>query len=292
MVIPTGTEAAITFFVTVDDVLYTVKSAPLTLEMGNSYQYTLKLNSTFMSVDGVSVTPWGTVTKEDNLELEEYKPSVINVYAVSSTNQLIDYNSGDATCKGVAIHATGKDFDKKFMIAKKDATNDGSNYKLYYDYYKDDLSLTNYSKADGIIYNGYLGGSSTPQLSQDFTTWTAGALSDFNGKANTQAIAASSSNAKDMCKVLETFNAGSDNQGHTDWYVPALGQLALMYLAQTDINAALAKIGGTALEWDRYWSSSEYDADAAWYVYFGSYGDVWGGSKTGSYRVRFVRDID
>lgn len=209
------------------------------------------------------------------------------VYAVSADYQPIDYTTADNTAKGVAIVAG----EHKFMIAKSDATNDGSNYYIYYDYNKGGLSLTNYSNADGTNSYGYFGGSLIPQLSQDFTTWTEGALSDFNGKSNTQVIAASSSNAKDMCKVLETFNAGSDNQGHSDWYVPACGQLALMYLAKTDINAALAKIGGTALGSGAYWSSSEYDSYGAWFVDFGN-DSVEYRDKGLNYRVRFVRDIE
>ena len=97
-----------------------------------------------------------------------------------------------------------------------------------------------------------------------------------------------------MCKVLETFNAGTNsqsNEGHNDWYVPACGQLALMYLAKTDINAALAKIGGTAfIESDGYWSSSEYDANIVWCVNFND-GLLSGGRKYYDDRVRFVRDI-
>ena len=225
-------------------------------------------------------------------ELENDVPYIVDdvvpdgVYAVDANGKLIDYNTADATATGVALVAG----EHKFMIAKSDATNDGSNYNFYYDYDKGDLSLTNYSNADGTNNHGYLGGSSTPQLSQDFTTWTAGALSDFNGKSNTQVIAASSSNAKDMCKVLETFNAGSDNQGHSDWYVPAAGQLALMYLAKTDINAALAKIGGTALAAGGLWSSSEYSSSIAWCVYFIN-GSVRNDNKDFNRRVRFVRDI-
>ena len=204
------------------------------------------------------------------------------VYAVDANGKLIDYNTADTTALGVALVA-GK---HKFMIAKSDATNDGSNYNLYYDYDKGDLSLTNYSNADGTNNDCYLG----TELSTDFTTWTAGALSDFNGKSNTQVIAASSSKANDMCKVLETFNAGSDNQGHSDWYVPAAGQLALMYLAKTDINAALAKIGGTAFKSRTYWSSSEVGADRAWYVNF-SNGLVNNNGKRNINGVRFIRDI-
>lgn len=227
-------------------------------------------------------------TKED-VTITEGAEVSNGVYAVTADGELIDYNIADSSCLGVALVAG----EHRFMIAKNDASNDGSNYNLYYDYRRGDLSLTNYSTVDGTNIYGYLGGSSTPQLSTDFTTWTEGVLSDFNGKKNTQVIAANSSNAKDMCKVLETFNAGTNsqsNEGHNDWYVPAFGQLALMYLAKTDINAALAKIGGTAFESYFYWSSSEKDAGNAWYVYFTN-GIVNNYDKDDDYRVRFVRDI-
>lgn len=293
LVIPNGASKKLTITAEIDGQQYTATTASdITLQKGKSYLYKLSLSSTYMAVDNsVTVTDWnkGNGESGEGLNLDKQVDKTIKVYAVSATNALIDYTTADNTAKGVAIVAG----EHKFMIAKSDATNDGSNYNLYYDYDKGDLSLTNYSNADGTNSYGYLGGSSTPQLSQDFTTWTAGALSDFNGKSNTQVIAASSSNAKDMCKVLETFNAGSDNQGHSDWYVPAAGQLALMYLAKTDINAALAKIGGTAFnESGSYWSSSENDAGDAWFVVFlnGLVGSVYG-SKDNNDRVRFVRDL-
>ena len=210
------------------------------------------------------------------------------VYAVDANGKLIDYNSADATALGVALVAG----EHKFMIAKSDATNDGSNYNLYWTNNTSDLSLTNYTKSDGTNGSGYLpkpdgtfGGST--HLSDDFTTWTNGALSDFNGKANTAVIAAASRHAKDMCTVLNTFNA---SDSFKDWYVPACGQLALMYLNKTEINAALAKIGGTALAANYYRSSSEYSSNYAWYVLFGS-GVVGSDRKGDGSRVRFIRDI-
>ena len=229
-------------------------------------------------------------TQDVTVTFNGVKPK-IKVYAVNKGGYLIDYNEGDASCTGVAVVAGSH----KFMIAKNDAT-DGTNKSLYYDYDKGDLSLTNYIQSDGINEYGYLpkpDGSyeKTPKLSDDFTTWTAGALSDFNGKANTQVIAASSSNSRDMCKVLETFNVGSDNQGHSDWYVPACGQLALMYLARTDIEAALANIGSTALGSVNYWSSSEAGTSSAWLVNFKNGRVDWSGNKDyNSGRVRFIRD--
>ena len=298
MVVPTGTSAAVTFLLTIDGIQFTATSAAVQLAMGNSYQYTLNLSdiSTYMEISGFSVKQWTTVTggslaldKVGSGEPLTWENAPNGVYAVSAEGLPVTFDEIDETCKGVVLVAG----QQKFMIAKNDATNDGIFHNLNYDYDKGDLSLTNYSKADGTNSKGYLGGSSTPQLSQDFTTWTAGALSDFNGKTNTEVIAASSSNAEDMCKVLETFNAGTNsqsNEGFTDWYVPACGQLALIYLAKSDINAALAKIGGTALQPGFYWSSSEYGADYAWYVDFFK-GYVYGALKDCSYQVRFVRDI-
>ena len=64
MVVPTGAAKPITFMVRVDDVDYTVTSSDVTLESGYSYEYTLSLNSTFMSVNKVAVTEWNSVTKE------------------------------------------------------------------------------------------------------------------------------------------------------------------------------------------------------------------------------------
>ena len=218
------------------------------------------------------------------------------VYAVDANGKLIDYNTADSTATGVALVAG----EHKFMIAKADAT-DGTNTTLYWGKNlsgKDVAGVVTNSKSDGTNGSGHLPKSdgsyrSTPNLSGDFTTWTAGALAEFNGAANTAAIIAGytehavSMDARDMCSVLNTFNT---SDSHNDWYVPALGQLALMYLNMTEINAALAKIGGTALAAGNYWSSSENSSDYAWNVrfsleYVGNY------SKDNSYRVRFIRDI-
>lgn len=204
------------------------------------------------------------------------------VYAVTAEGELINYNNADSSCIGVALVAG----EHTFMIAKSDAT-DGTYTTLCWDENYVNLSLTNYSNADGTNPNGYFDTSSTRQLNKDFTTWTAGALSDFNGKANTVVIAAASSYARDMCTVLNTFNA---SDSYKDWYIPSCGQLALINLNKTEINAALTKIGGTALSEYYYWSSSEYDSSIAWYVSL-SHNYVGNNRKNNGYCVRFIRDI-
>lgn len=206
------------------------------------------------------------------------------VYAVDASGKLIDYNTADSSCLGVALVAG----EHKFMIAKSNATDD-TNTTLYWgkNLYKNDVAgITNISSGADYIGEGKKYGT-------DFTTWSTGPVVDFNGAANTAAIIAGytehgvSMDARDMCTVLNTFNV---SDSYNDWYIPACGQLALMYLAKTDINAALAKIGGTAFESNYYWSSSESGAYPAWRVNFND-GLVNSSSKNNYCRVRFVRDI-
>jgi hypothetical protein len=64
-----------------------------------------------------------------------------------------------------------------------------------------------------------------------------------------------------------------------DWFLPSKGELNQMYVNKT-------AIGGFAS--DNYWSSSEFDANYAWYQYFG-YGDQFNTIKSSSYYVRPVR---
>lgn len=234
------------------------------------------------------------------------------VYAVTADYQLIDYNEADESCIGVAVVAG----NHKFMIEKYEdaktvarkaaydefgATDTNTKYSFFYwgGYKTDQTALTNYTSADGTNNYGYLGGTDTPQLSKDFTTWTTGALSDFDGKKNSEVIKTVTTNGAKvyapMGIYLNKFNAEpSENLGKSDWYIPSCGQLALMYLAWTDINAAFAKIGGTELAASRYWSSSEYDSTRAWFMYF-TYDFVDNADKVGAggyYRVRLIRDIE
>ena len=237
------------------------------------------------------------ITSDITLSFDNKLVDKNGVYAVSSTGSLIDYNSADATALGVALVAG----EHKFIITKSDAT-DGTNTTFSWGKSlqgKDVAGVVTNGKVDGTNSSGYLPKSDgtfsgTPNLSADFNTWTAGALSDFNGAANTAAIIAGytehgvSMGATDMCSVLGTFNA---SDSHNDWYIPACGQLALIYLNMTEINAALEKIGGTALAAKDYWSSSEGSSAGALRVYFYN-GYIDNRLKSsGSYRVRFVRDI-
>ena len=53
-----------------------------------------------------------------------------------------------------------------------------------------------------------------------------------------------------------------------DWYIPAIGELYVMYLMKNQINKALEYIGAELIKDTWYWSSTEYSATYAWYMYF------------------------
>ena len=277
MVIPTGSSATITFNVTVDGTVYTATSAAVELEKGSSYKYTLTLNSTFMGVSDVAVTPWNVVTKE-SLTLEKFNPWDVlenGVYAVTATGEPIDYNDAavDATCLGVALITD----NQRIMIEKNETANAewNSNTTLYWGknlYQKNVAGITE-------------------------TTQQAVAKADFSGKEHTNAIIAAytehsvAMDARDMCSVLQTFNDGENNGGFTDWYIPAAGQLYEIYTNKTNINAALTAMSSTAFSDDYYWSSSEGSSDSGWFVDFGGGIVISGDYKNNGSRVRFVRDI-
>lgn len=282
MVIPTGTEAAITFFVTVDEVLYTVKSAPLTLEMGNSYQYTLKLNSTFMSVDGVNVTPWNNVTKEDNLELEEYNPwtEIENgVYAVSADGKPVEVSQADASCIAVALITD----NQRIMIAKEDAT-DGTNNTLCWGTNLNSIDVENLENLELLeAWYNYDGKSNTEKIISAYTIYGV------------------EMNDRDMCRVLQNFNNRTniatygDNEGFSDWYIPASGQLHEIHINLSAINDTFIIISGVKLDESAYyWSSTEGDNEKGIYINFlnGVNGDIAASPKVGAFRVRFVRNFE
>ena len=275
MVVSNDAEKPITIAATIDGVEYTATTTAVELAKGNSYQYTLTLNSTFLSVSRVTVTPWNNVVT-DNLTLEndmpvegtiDLKTASNGVYAVAQNGKGVAVADADESCIAVALISA----NQKVMIAKADAT-DGTNKSFYWGWYLYDQDVPNLTEV----------------------TETNAARQDFNGKANTAAIVAAygalgkDMHSMDMCKMLETYNEG----GYTDWYVPAAGQLFEISNNKAAINEALTAIRGNNLSMSyRHWSSSEYDTKKGRYVEL-SGGLVGVDNKSYSYIVRLVRDIN
>ena len=295
MVVPTGTSKALTFTATIDDVDYTVTSSDVELEEGNSYEYTLSLNSTFMSIASVAVKNWTPVTKESlTLEKEDVGsgntgsgPAIDatgkanGVYVVTATGQLVDKTTVAADAIGVALITA----NQRILIEKNGEANTDI-IKAAYD--ADGASNTSYTYFYWGCYIKDVAGIEN-------TSTADAARQDFDGKANTAAIIAtpdtdSKTTFANMGTYCTKFNEMSGT--YADWYIPALGQLYEIYGYVTDINTALTNIGGTKFDMSRgYFSSSEKNADKGWYIRFndGIVNDYYG--KDNANMVRFIRDI-
>ena len=119
--------------------------------------------------------------------------------------------------------------------------------------------------------------SSTGQIS---AWYTQGALSDFNGYANTLATVGSAGTyyASRYCMDY--------GQGLYGWYLPSAGELALLWtICRTGIicneNYDMFEDFGSF----GYWTSTEYDEKHVWYVNFWN-GMITKNSKNSSYNVR------
>jgi hypothetical protein len=76
---------------------------------------------------------------------------------------------------------------------------------------------------------------------------------------------------------------------YSDWYLPSREQLKLLYVVKSEVNEGLGKVSSAKLLQNKlYWSSSEKDANSAWYVHF-KVGEVNGGYKSSNGCVRAIR---
>ena len=114
------------------------------------------------------------------------------------------------------------------------------------------------------------------------------AQGDYNGKSNTSKIIAHrNSNRYETPAVDYCYNYVTTGTKKGDWYLPALGELQLIYKNRSTLNNSLSKVGGTQLETNWYWSSSEYNSYNAWIFdfYLGSW------SANNKYNSVYVRPV-
>ena len=121
-----------------------------------------------------------------------------------------------------------------------------------------------------------------PSLTNYTTVRTA--ITDFDGYGNTQKIRNFGNASKYPAAWAVDFTNG--------WYLPAMGQLNILYGNLVEVNAGLAAVGGTLFEMNAswwYWSSSEYSSLNAWLQHYSGNVDYYGkDSNSTSYRVRSV----
>lgn len=100
------------------------------------------------------------------------------------------------------------------------------------------------------------------------------ALNDFAGRANTTAIinGSTSSNvtntedyAAGFCNRYSRTNANGKGLTAGRWWLPSIGEMAMIWANFDKINYALSKINGaTQLQTTWYWTSTQGSATTAW----------------------------
>ena len=125
----------------------------------------------------------------------------------------------------------------------------------------DGENITLTDKEDKTEYDGYINNCTD-------------AVADWNGKANT--------------KHLEEIRLNEDIKLEAGQYIPAVGEMYLIYLHKKALNEALEAVGGEPIADEWYWTSTEYSAASAWYqglIYGGMGSDA---KATGAYHLRPV----
>jgi hypothetical protein len=125
-----------------------------------------------------------------------------------------------------------------------------------------------------------------------------GAYSSWNGDANTSAILTQNPSEYSAALVCSNY----ERDGFSDWYLPAIEELNLIYTYKCVINRSLSQIPGAdefLMNYNsQYWSSTEINQGSAWLVFFtqgySNYyneGYVPNYQKSNYFRVRAVRSF-
>ena len=124
----------------------------------------------------------------------------------------------------------------------------------------------------------------------DQTLIGASAQSSWNGLSNSNAIvgqAGHTSSAAALC-------LNSTNGGQSDWYLPSIDELSLLWHSRFNVNKSLSAIGGATVlpisANSNYWSSTENDFDTAWiFDFYYGFANAANNLKNTTYYVRAVR---
>ena len=211
--------------------------------------------------------------------LRDLRLAVIN----KSTGAYTDYSedewsalSASAKASGVKLGIRIRAERQDFIISKENVlSSTGSTDMPWCGSYVDVKNLTNYGEG------------------------STGHLKDIDGKANTDLILAhgAANNVKfEAAEQARAYKASTIADGGfedpTEWSLPAVGQLWLLYKYRAQINAALTAFFGSAYiisdAW--YWSSTESNSSIAWFVGM-PYGSVYTNGKTNTGRVRAVAQV-
>ena len=202
-------------------------------------------------------------------------------YTYQSGDCIRRYNIGDiyyynGTPIGIVFYDDGETIK---IVALTDINADGQASSTTYLYWSTSWGNSNrYYDVDGLTNYSYIDE----------------ATEDMDGKSNTQKILSyikskgyPAQAATATSKYAPSVCANGSICGAGEWYLPALGELMILYVNVSTINSKLSSAGGSAIRTNNdYWSSTEHNSNRAWCVYFGNGGGD--NNKTVSYRVRPV----
>ena len=266
---------------------------------------TVTLKSTVSSSDskliGVVVTVKNTMTNEIQTQTWNGTPLVfkipsVNTYTVSASSVIgyltpveLSYTAGVGTSRAVTmvykyIPVGIYIYDTDGNFTKADNWNTANNGKAV------GVSVCTENSAFVIAHTvnnekKKWGGYGTTISGIATTTDNIKAKKDYAGEANTDKIIAKlgtgNAPAAEYCRNY-TFKNGKKG------YLWSLGEAQDAYNNKEAIDAAMRKIGGTAIITNGYlWTSTQYSSDYAWGLYWGS-GDVYNLSKGSDICVRVV----
>ena len=100
----------------------------------------------------------------------------------------------------------------------------------------------------------------------DATMIGPSAQSSWDGLSNSNAIVSQAGHTSSAASIC----LNSTNGGQSDWYLPSIDELSLLWHSRFNVNKSLSAIGGaTVLPFSaNYWSSTEYDDSYAWNFLF------------------------
>jgi hypothetical protein len=111
------------------------------------------------------------------------------------------------------------------------------------------------------------------------------AQSSWDGLSNSNSIVGQAGHTSSAAKLCLDLVSG----GQSDWYLPSIQELNMLWNNYYTVNRALSQISGaTQLSNSVYWSSSENYSNNAWFFFFFD-GRTYNDFKANTYCVRAVR---
>ncbi len=121
----------------------------------------------------------------------------------------------------------------------------------------------------------------------------ASAQSKWDGLSNSNAIVGQGGHTASAAKLCLDLESG----GQSDWYLPSIDELNLLWNNRFDVNKTLSEIGGATVlpsSSTAYWSSTEHNVNSAWSLTYytstaGLLNYFYYYSKVNTYDVRAIR---